>query len=118
MAPTIPPETKAKLVSQMHMDPNLSPDNPAIPSWQELPHSLAEVQPENLPPVTDFAIIASGITGCSVAKHHRFIVIVANILSNGAALVKGRNNSLRSSILTISGGSDYPPPSASGWSAV
>lgn len=98
MAPTIPHEIKAKLVAQMHMDPNLPPDNPTIPSWQEPPHSLAEARSENLPPVTDFAIIGSGITGCSVAKHlldstisenPRVTIFEARTLTSGATSRNG-----------------------------
>ncbi|KAA8641951.1 NAD(P)/FAD-dependent oxidoreductase [Aspergillus tanneri] len=65
----LPGEVLAKLIGQVYSDPQVPVSNPTVPTWQEPPHPLAETQSDNLSPAIDFAIIGSGITGCSVAKH-------------------------------------------------
>lgn len=67
-------------------------------AWQVPPHpSLASVQSRDLPDFTDFAVIGSGITGCSVTKallespssvNSRVTVLEARTLVSGAT---GRN---------------------------
>ncbi|KAK1709508.1 uncharacterized protein CLUP02_04847 [Colletotrichum lupini] len=55
----------SKAISQ---DPGLPRPNPTISSWQVPEHRLASIQSPTLPKQTDFAVIGSGITGCSVTK--------------------------------------------------
>lgn len=53
----------------MTADPQLPRPNPTTAFWQQPPHpSVSNAQSSVLPPTTDFAVIGSGITGCSVAK--------------------------------------------------
>ena len=66
--PELPPELVAKLLSQIGQDPCLPRTNPTVAAWQEPPHPLADVQSEVLPQKVDFAVVGSGITGCSVAR--------------------------------------------------
>lgn len=66
---TFPESVKARLVSQINADPGLPKTNPTLPTWQIPTHPLSETKSKSLPTVTDFAIIGSGITGCSVAKY-------------------------------------------------
>ncbi|KAK6811517.1 hypothetical protein RU639_012670 [Aspergillus parasiticus] len=68
MAAELPRELVVKLYNQIGQDPELPRRNPTIAAWQEPPHRLSDVQSETLPQTVDFAIIGSGITGCSVAK--------------------------------------------------
>ncbi|KAJ3548426.1 hypothetical protein NM208_g1021 [Fusarium decemcellulare] len=50
-------------------DPGLPHPNPTISAWQVPAHpTLASIQSPTLPERTDFAVIGSGITGCSVTK--------------------------------------------------
>ncbi|KAL4890018.1 FAD dependent oxidoreductase [Aspergillus ambiguus] len=67
-APELPHELLAKLASQVVQDPGIPVSNPTVPAWQEPAHPLAATQSKELPQQIDFAIIGSGITGCSVAK--------------------------------------------------
>jgi hypothetical protein len=66
--PELPQELLFKLAGQVIQDPGVPLPNPTIPAWQEPPHPLATTQSKDLPKYTDFAIIGSGITGCSAAK--------------------------------------------------
>ncbi|OQV06637.1 hypothetical protein CLAIMM_11179 [Cladophialophora immunda] len=66
--PEIPHELLAKMIGQIGRDPGIPSQSPTITAWQEPPHPLAEVQSSTLPARVDFAIIGSGITGCSTAK--------------------------------------------------
>jgi glycine/D-amino acid oxidase-like deaminating enzyme len=66
--PEIPRELLAKLVGQILQDPGLPTNGPTVAAWQEPAHALAITQSQHLPQTVDFAIIGSGITGCSVAK--------------------------------------------------
>ena len=53
----------------MTIDPQLPRPDPTPSFWQEPPHpTVSNVQSINLPRTTDFAVIGSGITGCSVTK--------------------------------------------------
>jgi glycine/D-amino acid oxidase-like deaminating enzyme len=53
----------------MTADPQLPRPNPTTAFWQEPPHpSVSNAQSSALPPTTDFAVIGSGITGCSVTR--------------------------------------------------
>ncbi|CAH0042085.1 unnamed protein product, partial [Clonostachys rhizophaga] len=50
-------------------DPGLPRNNPTVSLWQEPPHpTVASIQSTVLPQQTDFVVIGSGITGCSVTK--------------------------------------------------
>ncbi|KFA71633.1 hypothetical protein S40288_03674 [Stachybotrys chartarum IBT 40288] len=76
-------------------DPGLPRLNPTTSSWQVPEHpTLASIQSPQLPSRTDFAVIGSGITGCSVARallaHHaeHVTVLEARTLVSGAT---GRN---------------------------
>ncbi|KAF9878888.1 FAD dependent oxidoreductase [Colletotrichum karsti] len=55
----------SKAISQ---DPGLPRPNPTVSSWQVPVHPLGSIQSPILPQRTDFAVIGSGITGCSVTK--------------------------------------------------
>jgi glycine/D-amino acid oxidase-like deaminating enzyme len=66
--PDIPQELLVKLLGQITQDPGIPVENYTVSAWQEPPHPLAEIQSKSLPERTDFAIIGSGITGCSVAR--------------------------------------------------
>ncbi|KAK1622866.1 FAD dependent oxidoreductase-domain-containing protein [Colletotrichum phormii] len=56
-------------VSQaISQDPGLPRPNPTTSSWQVPEHLLGSIQSPTLPKQTDFAVIGSGITGCSVTK--------------------------------------------------
>jgi len=69
MAGQIPASLMASLHAQTLDDPQLPRPNPTTSFWQLPPHpSLSEVQSPELPRTTDYAIIGSGVTGCSVAK--------------------------------------------------
>lgn len=53
----------------MTVDPQLPHQNPTTSFWQEPPHpTVSNAQSPTLPSTTDFAVIGSGITGCSVTK--------------------------------------------------
>lgn len=53
----------------MTIDPQLPRPHPTPSFWQEPPHpTVSNIQSPNLPQTTDFAVIGSGITGCSVIK--------------------------------------------------
>ncbi|KAL0941290.1 FAD dependent oxidoreductase superfamily protein [Colletotrichum truncatum] len=84
----------SKAISQ---DPGLPRPNPTVSSWQVPAHPIASIQSPTLPQRTDFAVIGSGITGCSVTKtlleHHaagasHVTVLEARDLVSGAT---GRN---------------------------
>lgn len=88
-----PESVKAKLVSQINADPGIPKSNPTLPTWQIPVHPLSDVQSESLPSFTDFAIIGSGIRGCSVTKHileherahdKKVTVLDARTLTSGA----------------------------------
>ncbi|KAG5761425.1 hypothetical protein H9Q72_010454 [Fusarium xylarioides] len=85
----------SKAISQ---DPGLPRPNPTVSAWQVPPHpSLASMQSRDLPECTDYAVIGSGITGCSVTKallehpstaNSHVTVLEARTLVSGAT---GRN---------------------------
>ncbi|KAF5252036.1 hypothetical protein FANTH_2990 [Fusarium anthophilum] len=82
----------------IRQDPGLPRPNPTVSAWQVPAHpSLASIQSRDLPELTDFAVIGSGITGCSVTKallehpsaaNSRVTVLEARTLVSGAT---GRN---------------------------
>ncbi|KAK2595651.1 hypothetical protein QQS21_006622 [Conoideocrella luteorostrata] len=100
----------AELRSQALQDPQLPRENPTTSFWQMPPHpTLSEVQSKALPGTTDYAIIGSGVTGCSIAKNlldnstsqtFSLTVFEARTLTSGAT---GRNGGLLTSFVT----SDY-----------
>ena len=64
-----PPEFLARVREAVMADPQLPRPNPTVSQWQEPPHpTMATIQSASLPQYTDFAVIGSGITGCSVTK--------------------------------------------------
>ena len=69
MATAIPEETINYLRSQVGDDPGLPRNNPTSAFWQLPTHELSNIQSPNLPERVDYAIIGSGITGCSIAKN-------------------------------------------------
>lgn len=96
---TLPPAKIPGLLAQLHADPGLPSSNPTEAFWQIPVHEkLSAHQSSSLPTKTDYAIIGSGITGCSVAKHlldhdlmpkdARVVVFEARTLCSGAT---GRN---------------------------
>lgn len=97
-APELPQELLFKLAGQVAQDPGIPVPNPTVSAWQEPPHPLATIQSKNLPQYTDFAIIGSGITGCSAAKtileselgrDKRVVVFEARSLTTGATSRNG-----------------------------
>ena len=66
--PEIPQELLEKLAGQVVQDPGVPVPNPTTSAWQEPAHPLASAQSKVLQERVDFAIIGSGITGCSAAK--------------------------------------------------
>lgn len=49
-------------------DPGLPRQNPTISSWQVPAHPISSIQSPSLLSRTDYLVIGSGITGCSVTK--------------------------------------------------
>lgn len=97
-APELPQELLFKLAGQVAQDPGIPVPNPTVSAWQEPPHPLATVQSKNLQEYTDFAIIGSGITGCSAAKtileselgrDKRVVIFEARSLTTGATSRNG-----------------------------
>ncbi|KAI1613845.1 FAD dependent oxidoreductase [Exophiala viscosa] len=69
MEGSIPASVIAELAGQAEADPQLPRQNPSVSFWQLPPHpTLSEVQSEELPEATDYAILGSGVTGCSITK--------------------------------------------------
>ena len=96
--PEIPQELLGKLAGQVVQDPGIPVPNPTTSAWQELAHPLAGTQSKELPQRVDFAIIRSGITGCSAAKtifesnlcHDKSVIIFeARSLTTGATSRNG-----------------------------
>lgn len=90
-------EANARVRSQIMMDPGLPPQYPTVPTWQIPPHRTAAIQSTKVCSVTDFAVIGSGVTGCSVAQtlledsrseDKTVIVFEARTIASGAT---GRN---------------------------
>lgn len=68
MAEYMPTNVLAQLEAQAQQDPHLPHPEPTEPFWQLPPHpTMSEVHSEALSIFTDFAIIGSGVTGCSIA---------------------------------------------------
>lgn len=99
MATEIPESLISIMLSQMMADPSIPRQNPTGAFWQLPPHpTISDVQSCELPETTDYAIIGSGITGCSIAKNllehpslsssSRVMVFEARNLTSGAT---GRN---------------------------
>lgn len=97
----------AKLEFQAQADPQLPRPNPTVSFWQLPPHpTLSSVQSEQLPSRTDYAIIGSGVTGCSIAatllehsppfQTSSITVFEARTLTSGAT---GRNGGLLASFV-------------------
>lgn len=96
--PQIPHELLAKLIGQIIQDPGIPVESPTVSAWQEPAHFLATTQSKELPQRIDFAIIGSGITGCSVgktiletdlARDKRVTVFEARSLTTGATSRNG-----------------------------
>ncbi|KAI8256033.1 Gamma-glutamylputrescine oxidoreductase [Colletotrichum sp. SAR 10_77] len=78
-------------------DPGLPKTNPTVSAWQVPEHPIGSIQSPTFPKQTDFAVIGSGITGCSVTKtllehqaagNSHITVLEARTLVSGAT---GRN---------------------------
>jgi monoamine oxidase len=52
---------------RLSLTAGLPSDHPTVSYWQEPPAPIATIKSDELPPVTDIAIIGSGVTGTSVA---------------------------------------------------
>ena len=96
---SVPHSKIATLLTQINADPLLPRPNPTSSFWQLPAHpELAHTKSPSLPSTTDYAIIGSGITGCSIAHHllidpsfprdARVTVLEARTLCSGAT---GRN---------------------------
>ncbi|TQV98809.1 hypothetical protein V2A60_007493 [Cordyceps javanica] len=69
MANPISSDLMEELYAQALSDPQLPRPNPTTAFWQLPPHpSMSETQSTELRAITDYAIIGSGVTGCSMAK--------------------------------------------------
>lgn len=65
----IPPEFVSKLRHALLQDPSIPKANPTISLWQEPAHpTVSAIQSPVLPSYTDYLVIGSGVTGCSVVK--------------------------------------------------
>lgn len=65
----IPQSVISQLVKDAVQDPQLPRNNPTESFWQLPVADISSIQSAELPSVTTYAIIGSGITGCSVAKN-------------------------------------------------
>lgn len=84
MAETPQKTTREFLLNQVKEDPGLPRSQPTTSFWQQPPHpTLSEAQSDELLAITDIAIIGSGITGCSIAKH---ILDISGTTSDGNAM--------------------------------
>lgn len=87
-----------KLASKVHSDPGLPEDGPTTATWQLPPNAMvSEIHSDELDDNSDFVVIGSGVTGCSVAKtilehassnNKKVTVLEARTLTSGAT---GRN---------------------------
>ena len=95
----VPGATLSKLLQQVNADPLLPRKTPTEAFWQLPAHeTLSAVQSPELPQQVEYAIIGSGVTGCSIAqnllehascpKDSRVSVFEARTLCSGAT---GRN---------------------------
>lgn len=66
---TIPQAVISQLIEDALQDPQLPRNNPTEAFWQLPAAQLSKTQSAELPATTTYAIIGSGITGCSVAKN-------------------------------------------------
>jgi glycine/D-amino acid oxidase-like deaminating enzyme len=69
MSPTIPSSVISQLVKSAHQDPSLPRPHPSLAFWQLPESELAHHRSSELSSQTTYAIIGSGVTGCSVAKN-------------------------------------------------
>ncbi|KAF2106384.1 FAD dependent oxidoreductase [Lophiotrema nucula] len=104
MTQAIPASLLGSIHAQMIDDPQLPRDNPTTSFWQIPPHpNLSKIQSAELPQRTEYAIIGSGVTGCSIAKNLLELspsgyvtVFEARLLCSGAT---GRNGGLLTSFV-------------------
>ena len=108
MVGSIPASVVAELAAQAEADPQIPRAKPTVSFWQLPPHpTLSEVQSDELPESTDYAIIGSGVTGCSIAttlleasaqspKARSVTVFEARTLTSGAT---GRNGGVLASFV-------------------
>lgn len=104
MTHTLSAKIMSSLHDQMINDPQLPRDNPTSSFWQLPPHpDLSDIQSATLAQKTDYAIIGSGVTGCSVTKNllelsplGSVTVFEARQLCSGAT---GRNGGLLTSFV-------------------
>lgn len=88
---------KQEIKDRLCLKADLPSTHPTSSAWQEPPASIATIQSETLPSVTDIVIIGSGITGTSVAhtllNHHQASNLRVTILEarNACSGATGRN---------------------------
>ena len=78
----IPSSVYSQLIKDAQQDPQLPRSNPTEAFWQLPPSPLTNHQSKELPSKTTYAIIGSGVTGCSVAKN-----LLENLPSGSEATV-------------------------------
>lgn len=65
----VPAAFVARLKEALYRDPEIPRPSPTHSLWQEPPHPrVGSIKSQTLPQQTDFVVIGSGITGCSVTK--------------------------------------------------
>ncbi|SMQ55893.1 unnamed protein product [Zymoseptoria tritici ST99CH_3D7] len=69
LPPSVPSKILFNLIKSAQKDPKLPPANSTSAFWQEPPSSISTIQSPTLPTQTDYAIIGSGVTACSVAHN-------------------------------------------------
>ncbi|KAI8716783.1 DAO domain-containing protein [Fusarium sp. LHS14.1] len=88
---------KQEIKDRLCLKADLPSTHPTSSAWQEPPASIATIQSQTLPSVTDIVIIGSGITGTSVAhtllNHHQASNLRVTILEarNACSGATGRN---------------------------
>lgn len=87
-------------------DPGLPRPNPTVSAWQVPAHPLASHQSPVFPERTDFVVIGSGITGCSVTKsllEHEAAIDAHVTLLEARTLVSGATGRNGGHLVTASG---------------
>lgn len=78
----VPQRVISRLISTALQDPQLPRQNPTEAFWQVPVSNISRQQSSTLPASTTYAIIGSGVTGCSVAKN-----LLENLPSESKATV-------------------------------
>lgn len=65
----VPSDLVSKLRNALSQDPDIPRPHPTLSLWQEPAHpTVSSIQSPTLPSLTDYIVIGSGVTGCSVAQ--------------------------------------------------